>query len=205
MNSASKQYELPLLCAQLVVKDYDGFEQTLKNCLGLGFSQLEIREAVLQVYLHDGYPSTLEGLFLMKRILGDEYQNGNGEQLFMGSAGLWMQKGRETCKMVYRENFDTLVKNVRELSPDLANWMIMEGYGKVLSRPGLSLKIREFISVAVLTMRQYPRQLHSHLRGSINSGAEVEEVDELLNRLITVSDPAGRAAKELWNKIKNKA
>ncbi|MBC8278244.1 MAG: hypothetical protein H8E46_08435, partial [FCB group bacterium] len=60
-------------------------------------------------------------------------------------------------------------------------------------------------SVAVLTMRQYPRQLHSHLRGSINAGAEVEEMDELLDRLITVSEPAGRAAKELWGRIKAKA
>ena len=37
------------------------------------------------------------------------------------------------------------------LHPDLAQWMIMEGYRKVLSRDVLSLKEREVLNVAILT------------------------------------------------------
>ena len=203
MINTEMQFALPVLCAKLVVKDYPGFEEDLVKCLESGCSQIEIQEAILQVYLHDGYPSTLEGLFLMKNFLGDNYDPGIGERIFMGSANLWMKKGEETCRTVYAENFDGLVSNVNALSPDLANWMIMEGYGKVLSRPGLSLKVREFISVAVLTMRQYPRQLHSHLRGAVNAGGTVSEVDILLEKLGEVSPESGDGAMKLWSKIKN--
>lgn len=44
-----------------------------------------------------------------------------------------------------------LVQNINLLHPDLAQWMIMEGYRKVLSRDVLSLKEREVLNVAILT------------------------------------------------------
>jgi 4-carboxymuconolactone decarboxylase len=60
--------------------------------------------------------------------------------------------------------------------------MLVEGYGKVLGRPGLSLRRRELCIVAMLARqgRRVERQLYSHLRGALNAGASRAEVDEAL-------------------------
>jgi alkylhydroperoxidase/carboxymuconolactone decarboxylase family protein YurZ len=71
---------------------------------------------------------------------------------------------------------------MRELSPDLADWMILEGYGKTLSRPGLDPADREYGVVAILTVTRMWRQLRSHAIGTVSVGgtrAGVKEAIEL--------------------------
>jgi 4-carboxymuconolactone decarboxylase len=61
--------------------------------------------------------------------------------------------------------------------------MIADGYGKVLSRPGLDLKTRELCIVAACAASSQQRQLHSHLHGALNAGASVSQVSEALESL----------------------
>jgi 4-carboxymuconolactone decarboxylase len=61
--------------------------------------------------------------------------------------------------------------------------MISDGYGKVLSRPGLDLKTRELCIVAACAAAGQQRQLHSHLHGALNSGATPDEVVATLDAL----------------------
>jgi 4-carboxymuconolactone decarboxylase len=55
--------------------------------------------------------------------------------------------------------------------------MLEEGYGKVLSRPHMDLKVRELCIIGVLVGLDAPQQLYSHLRGALNVGATPEEVE----------------------------
>jgi 4-carboxymuconolactone decarboxylase len=66
--------------------------------------------------------------------------------------------------------YDRLRVNIRGLHPELDDWMIVEGYGKVLSRPGLDLPRRELCIVAACAASEQARQLHSHLHGALNVG-----------------------------------
>ena len=59
--------------------------------------------------------------------------------------------------------------------------MIVEGYGKVLSRPALDLKRRELCVVAACAMARQDRQLHSHLHGAMHAGASPGEVAAALD------------------------
>lgn len=63
-----------------------------------------------------------------------------------------------------------------QLHPEFSDWIIQDGYGKVLSRPGLSLKERELIAIAVLAALGWRRQLNSHIAGSLNAGASIGEL-----------------------------
>jgi alkylhydroperoxidase/carboxymuconolactone decarboxylase family protein YurZ len=54
--------------------------------------------------------------------------------------------------------------------------MIEEGYGRVLSRPGLGALERELVAVAVLAACGWERQLVSHLLGAARVGAPRERV-----------------------------
>ena len=194
-------YQLPVLIGYLVDKQYDEFEKYLRRIVKKGFPANEITEAILQSYLHAGYPCALEGMFILKDVLKDEFAAGSGEKTTKDSLEQWRTAGEKTCKTIYGENYHKLIDNVRVLSTDLSDWMITEGYGKVLSRPGLSLQAREMVSIVVLTINWYPRQLHSHLRGAVNAGCSHEEVEQLLQQLKEISFDKANNGLILWQRI----
>jgi 4-carboxymuconolactone decarboxylase len=61
--------------------------------------------------------------------------------------------------------------------------MIVDGYGKVLSRPGVDLRTRELCVVAACAVSGQQRQLHSHLHGALNAGASAGEIGGVLEAL----------------------
>jgi 4-carboxymuconolactone decarboxylase len=80
--------------------------------------------------------------------------------------------------------------------------MIVEGYGKVLGRPGLDLARRELCIVAACAASGQNRQLHSHLLGALNAGASAAHVGAALNALEAVVDQALlRQARFMWDRM----
>jgi 4-carboxymuconolactone decarboxylase len=69
-----------------------------------------------------------------------------------------------------------MIGRMRGYHPELADWILEEGYGRVLSRPVLSIRERELIVVAVLSALRLPRQLESHERGALRVGATAGQV-----------------------------
>ena len=78
------------------------------------------------------------------------------------------------CREIYAPNFERLVANMASVSPELSKWMVEEGYGKVLSRPGPTGLEREVASIVFLSISGHPVQLYSHVRGARNLGATRE-------------------------------
>ncbi len=81
----------------------------------------------------------------------------------------------------------------------------MDAYGKVIGRPGLDLKRRELCTIATTAVLGTADQLHSHLRGALNTGAASEEVEAVL-RLIEEDLDAERRrlADEQWLDVKRR-
>jgi 4-carboxymuconolactone decarboxylase len=98
--------------------------------------------------------------------------------------------------------YGRLRKNIRALHPRLDEWMIAEGYGKVLSRPGLDLGRRELCIVAACAATGQDRQLQSHLHGARNVGVADEVIAETLASLADiVPRDAHERATRLWARI----
>jgi 4-carboxymuconolactone decarboxylase len=80
--------------------------------------------------------------------------------------------------------------------------MIVDGYGKVLGRPGLSLARRELCVVAVCAAAVQDRQLHAHLHGAVRAGAHATDVDATFQ---AIADMLGEARLDaclrLWQKV----
>ena len=134
-----------------------------------------IEEVILQSYLFAGFPRTLNAAREWRRVSGrlaPVYDD--GERL--DHIEEWRTQGETTCAIVYGPFYERLRVNIRALHPALDAWMIVEGYGKVLSRPALDLKRRELCIVSACAMAQQDRQLHSHLHGAIHAGASPAEV-----------------------------
>lgn len=125
--------------------------------------------------LHAGFPAALEALAVL-----NELWPGRARPTSEGDRSLWRRRGERLCRRVYGDAFPRLVANVDRLHPAMRAWMIEEGYGRVLSRPGLAPPERELVAVAVLAAGGWERQLVSHLLGARRMGVGEIEVRRAL-------------------------
>ena len=157
-------------------------------------------ELLLQSYLFAGFPRALNAMREWRRIV--PYAGADADAR---SQDEWEADGERTCAAVYGSMYGRLRANVRELHPRLDEWMITEGYGKVLSRPGLDLPRRELCIVAACAAANQDRQLHSHLHGALNVGVAPEVITESIEAIATIlGDDRVRAVRLLWARVRGK-
>jgi 4-carboxymuconolactone decarboxylase len=64
-------------------------------------------------------------------------------------------------------------------------------WGRIWSRPGLDLKTRSMLNLAMLTALNRSHELSGHVRGALNNGVTEEEIQEiLLQTMIYCGAPA---------------
>ncbi len=158
-------------------------------------------ELVLQSVLMVGYPRALAAAGLVREALGEPAESlEDGRDL--GLVPAWADRGETTCRTIYGANYDKLRANVRRLHPALDAWMVVEGYGRTLSRPGLDLVRRELAVIAQVTVLGAERQLHSHFRGALNAGASALSITATLELAAVDATPEAAArARRLWERI----
>lgn len=157
-----------------------------------------VEEMLLQSVLMVGYPRTLVAFGLWRKVSRLDAPESDPASDYSNVAD-WTARGEATCGIVYGPNYLRLRENVRDLHPALDAWMITEGYGRIMSRPGLDLLRREFCTVAQTAVLEVPRQLHSHLRGCLHAGGtfgQVEGVLSVVNPLLSYDQ--WKRVKELW-------
>lgn len=162
---------------------------------------VEVEEALVQSYLFLGYPAALNALGQWRALTA----RGPAAEPAEDDWEAWEARGREVCREVYQGQYERLRDNVRNLHPDLERWMVAEGYGKVLGRPGLSLMARELCIVGLLAVLGTATQLYSHLRGAVNVGAEPDEVEETLDQVEDFLTPeTRRTGRATWARVRDR-
>jgi 4-carboxymuconolactone decarboxylase len=162
-----------------------------------GARRPQAEESALMLMLYAGYPAALEGL----RVLNLAWP-GRSRASDRGGPADWRAAGERLCARVYGPAYARLVPAVRALHPDLATWMIEHGYGRVLSRRGLTARDRELVTVAALAALGWQRQLVSHLLGALRGGATAREVEAALVTGARQSGPGAlAAAREGWRRL----
>lgn len=157
-----------------------------------------VEEALLQSYLFLGYPAALRGLAAWRRISELPALDAPARD-----SNVWEKRGAEICARVYGGQYEKLRANIAALHPDMERWMVVEGYGKVMGRPGLDLVDRELCVVALLAAQDAGPQIYSHLRGALNAGADETDVDEAVRRLLGSLPPErARLLTEQWNAVR---
>ncbi len=162
-----------------------------------------VEELLLQSVLMVGYPRTLIAFSVWRKV-GRVPAPERDVEAEYSKLGEWTARGEETCGIVYGANYRRLRENVKELHPALDLWMITEGYGRTMSRPGLDLLRRELCTVAQTAVMEVPRQLHSHLRGALHAGGtfgKVEAVLAVVNPLLSYDQ--WKKVKEMWQTLRD--
>ena len=183
-----------------------GYEPELRERVGLLRSSRVpsewVEELLLQSVLMVGYPRALIAFAAWRKLGGVEAPPADLDTDYSRAAE-WTRRGEELCAVVYGENYGKLRESVRALHPAVDAWMITEGYGRTLARPGLDLRARELCTVAQTAVLEAPRQLHSHLRGALNAGAtfgQIEGVLSIVNPLLSFDQ--WKKVKQLWRTVR---
>ncbi len=155
-------------------------------------------EVLLQSYLFLGYPAALNALGLWRRRTGRPPPAPTPA----AAPGEWEARGERVCRAVYGHQYEALREVMAGVHPDLDRWAVAEGYGKVLGRPGLELRVRELCIAMLLSGTEARRQLHSHLRGCLNVGVPPAELEAALDAIADIiGDERAREAVRVWERV----
>lgn len=178
-------------------------EERMRNARSAGTPAIWLEELLLSSVLFVGYPRALLAAAALRRVEPDHAEGGEPAQ-YEGWRE-WLARGEATCRIIYGAHYERLRHNIRALHPALDTWMIVDGYGKTVSRPGLDLARRELCSVAMLVPQDAPRQLLSHLKGALNAGATPDAVEGVVALAGADGLPEARVAvaHQLWRELRD--
>ena len=171
---------LARMSAFVGLRDESKLAAEIELALKQGISILYIREAILQTYLFAGYPAAINAFIILNELTGTHSDFLREEK---SSFEEWKERGETLSRKIYGGQFEKLMENMNRVHPDLADWMIQEGYGKVLARPFLSPRVRELLIVGMTAVLNVERQFHSHVRGAIHVGATKPEIKRVLDEV----------------------
>ncbi len=93
-------------------------------------------------------------------------------------------KGVATLEQIDKTACARISKMFEDIAPDMARWIIEFPYGEIYSRPGLSLKVRELLTIASLTTSgTAPRQLEVHIQNALNVGCSPQDIVETIMQM----------------------
>ncbi len=90
-------------------------------------------------------------------------------------------RGWDKLKEIDGQAGERVVESLKDIAPDLGQYLIEFPFGDVYSRPGLDLKSREIATVAALTaLGTAAPQLKVHLHAALNVGCTRTEIVEVM-------------------------
>ncbi|MES2841172.1 MAG: carboxymuconolactone decarboxylase family protein [Pseudomonadota bacterium] len=90
-------------------------------------------------------------------------------------------KGLATRKRVMGEDFVAQAfGNATPFTEPIQQYITRNAWGDVWQRPGLDLKTRSLITVAMLIAMGKQHELKGHVRGALNNGVTPEELQEVM-------------------------
>ncbi|MGD8921931.1 MAG: hypothetical protein PVH24_01690 [Candidatus Zixiibacteriota bacterium] len=192
---------LALYSAAITLADNDCMSEAADICVNHGIDRRQLYEIVLQSYLFLGFPRMLIAAEQLHSVLPEPGRTSLTTAISPSEAEDWFKRGMNLYNRVYDSNAERLRAHVENMAPEIFRWMIVEGYGKVLSRPGLNIIDRETSIIAFLTMENRRKQLFSHIRGALNVGAGAEIVRLVVDDIGDAAGDGYKTALELLDSL----
>ncbi|WP_069163926.1 carboxymuconolactone decarboxylase family protein [Nocardia altamirensis] len=152
----------------------------LDGALNVGVTRTEIVETLIHASVYAGFPAALNGLTVAREVFAARTDlpaeppapsAPEGDRFARGSAALTEIDGHAG---------EQVVAALQDIAPDFARLLTEFAFGDIYSRPGLDLKSRELVTVAMCTALGVAPQLGVHIHGLLNVGGTEQEVVEVL-------------------------
>ncbi len=94
------------------------------------------------------------------------------------------ERGWKRLHELTGEHGERVMEGIRDVSPDLARYVVEFGYGDVYSRPGLDDRTRQLTAIAALTaLGGAEPQVEYHIGIALNVGVDPAEIVETIVHL----------------------
>lgn len=108
----------------------------------------------------------------------------------------------EDVRRELKMNLDTSSHRFDAIDPtfsaEIDQFLSASCFGDVWARPGLDLKTRRLLTIAIVAALGRERQLRAHLAGALQDGISLEEIRETIVHVIPYAGfPAGLTGLEL--------
>ncbi|MCS6927272.1 MAG: carboxymuconolactone decarboxylase family protein [Candidatus Binatia bacterium] len=181
---------------------FETAEQLFRQGKEAGLSELQMYEAVLNLLPYIGYPRTISTMtsfqkvyphYIRERSGGGEPQPTEPWQDYAGT--VWVERGTQIQQQLgfSGPGAEELARQITLLSPELAEWVRYDDFGRVFGRAGLSLLEREAIVIGVLVAQGAP-QIAAHHRAILRVGGSEALVDALVEAVADLVDEKALAA-----------
>ena len=132
-------------------------------------------------HFYFNYPHHASAIFLGYAVTNFNDNNSNSSKNFGKDYDKDYDRGLVTRKQVMGEDFvANALGNATEFTMPIQQFITRNAWGDTWQRPGLDLKTRSLITVAMLTALGKQQELKGHVRGALNNGATEEEIQEVL-------------------------
>ena len=89
------------------------------------------------------------------------------------------ERGLERLNQIDGEGGEKVISSLKEIAPDLGDYIVEFAFGDIYSREGLNLQEREIVTLAsLLTQGGCEAQLEVHIQAALNVGLTPEKIPE---------------------------
>jgi 4-carboxymuconolactone decarboxylase len=155
----------------------------LLAAFNVGWTFEELREVFILCAIPAGWPASLDALrYLCEWCEAHGIETADPlemrEDYYTAD---WYQIGYDKGAQLFgEESWKKYLNDLSLLDPDLANFVVVNLYGKLLTRETLDDRTRELCLVAAFAALKDKQNLKLHIKGALNSGATATEVREIL-------------------------
>ena len=159
----------------------------IHGALNVGCNIAEIQEVILQMSAYSGFPSSINAMVALKEVLEQRKSEGKKDKkgVILSSPvpqGVTRYDfGAEKLKILNKNQVEILEQTFKDISPDMAKFVIEYGFSDIFARPALGSKYREIATIAALTaMGNATSQLEFHIKAALNIGVSQVEIREIM-------------------------
>lgn len=152
----------------------------IEGALNVGCTRTEIVETLIHASVYAGIPAALNGLTAAKEVFAARTDLPAEPVPATAPEGDRFDRGAAALAEVDGHAGEQVIASLQDIAPDFARYLIEFAFGDIYSRPGLDLRTRELVTVAMCTALGVAPQLAVHVHGLLNVGGSEKEAVEVM-------------------------
>ncbi|KAM3091781.1 carboxymuconolactone decarboxylase family protein [Phormidesmis sp. 146-35] len=178
-----KQREIAIVAALTAIGSVrPALKFHIHGMLNVGCTPQEVVETILNAVVYAGFPAAQDGMTIAREVFKE--RNLQFKPVSARPEGDRYQLGIQNLQQTEGDRVKTIATRFATLAPDLPRLIIEFARGEIWNRRGLSLKSREFATLAMVTaLGNQNNSVEAHVEGALRAGATETEIKELLMQM----------------------
>lgn len=178
-----KQREIVTVAALTAISSVrPALKYHIHGMLNVGCTPQEVIETILNAIVYAGFPAAQDGITIAREVFKERKLE--FKPISARPEGDRYQLGIQNLQQTEGDRVKAITTQFATLAPDLPRFIIEFARGEIWNRRGLSLKSREFATLAMVTaLGNQPNSVQAHVEGALRAGATETEIKELLMQM----------------------